>query len=134
MLVARGFSFYKPEICDDFPTYFWQVFVMTLCMLHMIQPKIDSIAPKSSMKLLPNRRHAMVWSINKEGQQKKKPSLHIAHIVVHGTGDWKKKVGAHNKWHYKESNLQLTSFQVSNVSLESLQVACYLCLVIVVFC
>lgn len=60
MFVAQCFSFYKPGICDDFPTYFWQVFVMTLCTLHMIQPRIDSIAPKSSMKLRPNRRHAMV--------------------------------------------------------------------------
>lgn len=120
--MAQGISFYKPEICDDFPTYFWQVFVMTLYMLHMIQPRIDSIVPKSSMKLRPNRRHAMVWSANY--RRGKNIITHCSlPIVVDDTGDWK-NVGAH-KWHCKESNLQLTSFQVSNISLESFQVASY---------
>lgn len=126
MFVAKGFSFGKPGICDDFPTYFWQVFVMMLCMLHMIQPRIDSIAPKSSMKLHPNGLHTMVWSVNK--MNGKKDIITHCRLLSKGTGVIAKNVRVH-KWQAQE--IKFTADIISSIEhIIRKFSSCYLCLVI----
>lgn len=79
----------KPGIFVDFPLDSCFAFVMMLYMLHMIRPKIDSIAPISSLKLLPNKSHAVVWSIRNAKDNKiwTDNEIYILHSFLISTTD-----------------------------------------------